>query len=362
MVGSDSPQLRATLAIQPLPEATLRVRDVGEFGLLERLQARVQARGRSKGAACQPAGLSLGIGDDAAVWQPSDHAHQVITTDALVQDVHFRFSTTSWRDLGWKSAAVNVSDLAAMGCHPRSLLVTLGLPAETLVADLLELYDGMLDLAERYVLDIVGGDIVSAPVFFLSVTAIGEAVGPLLRRDAGRPGDVLATTGSLGASAAGLRLLESGRKLGQGRDDLLLAHLRPRPRVAEGLALVEAGLRCGMDVSDGLLGDTTHVCERSGVSAVIETERVPLSPALREEFGDAALPLAIAGGEDYELLCAGSAEVIERARRALAALGTPLTVVGQLRERSPEAPLVQLVDARGRTIEPGQLSWDHFRG
>ncbi len=133
--------------LQSVPETTLRVRDLGEFGLLGRLEAQVDGRRSARGDDVRSARLVVGIGDDAAVWQPLDGARQVVTTDALIQDVHFDLSTTSWRDLGWKSAAVNVSDLAAMGAEPRLLLVTLGLPADALLADLLELYDGMLDLA-----------------------------------------------------------------------------------------------------------------------------------------------------------------------------------------------------------------------
>jgi len=117
-----------------------------------------------------------------------------------------------------------------------------------------------------------------------------------------------------------------------------------------------------MDVSDGLLGDTTHICERSGVAAVIETQLVPLAPALSAQFGDDALSLAIGGGEDYELLCAGPGEAIERARVALAGLGTPLTVVGRLIERSEKGPVIRLVDATGQSVKPRRLSWDHFRG
>jgi thiamine-monophosphate kinase len=347
------------LPAKPPSEGALRVRNLGEFGLIARLQAHLDAR-----LAASPSGrpaLALGIGDDAAVWSPLGQARQVVTTDALVQDVHFKLSTTSWRDLGWKSLAVNVSDLAAMGAAPRYALVTLGLPGDTSLSDVLELYEGMIDLAGRFELLIIGGDVVASPALLLSVTALGEATGDLLRRDAGRPGDLLAVTGTLGASAGGLRLLEAGRRPGQGSSRLFEAHLRPWPRVAEGAALVRAGLRCGMDVSDGLVGDTTHICEQSSLGALIEVDRVPVDPALRAEFGAEALQMAIAGGEDYELLCAGPAAAIERARTELSGLGTAMTVIGSLTDPPTEGPLVRLLDAGGRPVATERDSWDHFR-
>ena len=354
--GRGRPPVVSTNSATP---TMLRVRDLGEFGLIERLRRRVEAR-RPRRARAAAGGLLLSIGDDAAAWLPQPGARQVITTDALVEDIHFRRSTTSWRDLGWKALAVNVSDVAGMGAAPRYALVTLALPPDTAVIDLEELYDGMLDLAERYDVEIVGGDVVSAPVLMLNLTVIGEAGAELLRRDAARVGDLLAVTGSLGASTGGLRLLESGRRPAEGSAALFQAHQRPRPRVAEAAALVCAGVACGMDVSDGLLGDATHICERSGLGALIEVEAIPIHPDLRSEFGAEALVLAVGGGEDYELLCAGRPDVLERARAALAELGTPLTVVGRLVEQPAAKPLVRLVDRTGAPVEVGGASWDHF--
>jgi thiamine-monophosphate kinase len=248
-----------------------------------------------------------------------------------------------------------------MGAQPCYALVTLGLSPDIPVASLTELYDGMLDLTEDCGIELVGGDIVSAPIVIIGLTVIGETSGEILRRDAGRPGDVLAVTGTLGASSGGLRLLESGRRRGDGFDRLLEAHLRPRPRVAEGTMLVRSGIRCGLDLSDGLLGDTSHICERSGVGAVIDLERLPIDQRLRDEFGDQATSLAMAGGEDYELLCAGSAEGIERAANAMAWLDTSLTVIGRLVEQPVQGPLVRLLDGNGQEVQPTSLSWDHFR-
>lgn len=325
--------------------------------MIQLLRERVAARRGARSAG----GLELGIGDDAAVWRPAPGALEVITTDALVEDVHFRLRTTTWEDLGWKALAVNVSDLAAMGATPRYALVTVGLRPQLAVADVLALYDGMLELGERFSIDLVGGDIVAAPVFMVNITAIGEAAGPLLRRDAGRPGDLLAVTGTLGASRGGLTLLEAGRRPPDGPQRLFQAHLRPEPRVREGAALVAAGVRCGMDLSDGLLGDAARICERSDVMAVIEASRVPVDPALAATFPDRAIQMALGGGEDYELLCAAPAEIVDRATQALAALGTPLTVVGRLAPREESGPLVRVLGPTGEPLALDEQSWDHFR-
>jgi thiamine-monophosphate kinase len=334
----------------------LLVRDLGEFGLIRLLQQLSESR-----RAPRATDAELSIGDDAAAWLATPGARQVVTTDALVRDVHFELRTTSWRDLGWKSLAVNVSDVAAMGAAPRLALVTLGLERDARIPDLLELYGGLLDLAEATGTQLVGGDVVASAVFFVNVTVIGEAAGELLRRDRGQVGDLVAVTGTLGASAGGLRLLQAGQRPGSGSPRLFEAHLRPLPRVAEGAALVAAGLRCGMDVSDGLLGDLTHICERSGVGAVIRTDRVPVEPELSAAFGTEALGLALGGGEDYELLCAGPPALVEHAALSLASLGTPLTIVGELIPPPATDPLVCLVDAAGQRVAVERTSWDHFR-
>jgi thiamine-monophosphate kinase len=189
---------------------TLTVADIGEFGLISRLAWIVAPRGRDP---LQPevAG-SLGIGDDAAVWEPRPGFREVLTTDALIENVHFRHATSSWRDLGWKALAENVSDIAAMGARPTRAFVTVGVRPDTLVADLEELYYGFDELCRSLggaALEIAGGDTVSSPVTMLSITVIGEVAGDGLRRAAGRPGDVLAVTGTLGGSVGGLTLLDA---------------------------------------------------------------------------------------------------------------------------------------------------------
>jgi thiamine-monophosphate kinase len=390
------------------------VAELGEFGLIARL-AGTLAWPSAPGLA---PGLKLGIGDDAAVWAPTPATWSVITTDALVENVHFRLRTTSWHDLGWKSLAVNLSDVAAMGARPRYAVVCLGVPGDVAVAAIDEFGRGLAEAGARYGTALVGGDTVAAPCATISVTVVGETPPappgeepPLLRRAAGRVGDALAVTGTLGASAGGLRLLEAtaapaardvptaaplaahGTAANARHDEsaeltaagfrerrpsvaadagldarpdadaaaLRAAHLRPTPRVAAAALLLEHGVRCAMDLSDGLLGDAQRLADASDVGVVVEAARVPVAPALARRFPDAALALALGGGEDYELLCAAPADVLAAAAAALAAAGEPpLTIVGRLVAPPAAGPRVQVVDAAGApvTVSGGYV---HFR-
>lgn len=345
----------------------MRVSSLGEFGLIAHLDARLQ---RHPGLP-RPSDL-VGIGDDAAIWRPSPLAASVITTDALVAGVHFDLATTSWYDLGWKALAANVSDIAAMGAHPRLALVTLALAGDPPVAEVEALYDGMADLAAEYGVALAGGDTVRSPHLFLNLTVVGESepIGedgewPLLQRARARPGDLVAVTGHLGASGGGLRWLSGDRPAGAAESaaaPLVDAHLRPRPRVAEGLACVAAGLRCGMDLSDGLLGDLTRIAEAADVGAVIQAAAVPIHPALHALYPDDALTLALTGGEDYELCVCGPPPLLATAAALLEHRRLqPLTVVGHVVEAPASGPRVRVVDEQGQPIALGRGAWDHFR-
>jgi thiamine-monophosphate kinase len=346
------------------PDATIE--SIGEFGLIDRL-ARIVA-GTEHDPLRPTASGPINIGDDAALWQPEPETSEVLTTDALVEGVHFRLSTISWRELGWKALAENVSDVAAMGAVPTRAFVTLGLPRGTRVADLDELYQGMADL-QAFLLDdggydpaIVGGDVVASPVVFLSITVMGELRGPALRRASGKPGDLLAVTGALGGSAGGLALLEasSGPAGSPDARTLVALHRGPEPRVGEGITLAEAGLVCGMDLSDGLIGDASKLAYASGLAATIHADQLPLPPALTREFPNDAVAMALRGGEDFELLVAGPANRLEEASRLLAERNLmPLTIVGRLLEGTPG--VVNVVDVNGEPMSVAGGSWDHFR-
>jgi thiamine-monophosphate kinase len=269
-----------------------RLDELGEFGLLAELERR---------------GLAEGIEHDAAVIDGL-----VVTQDALVEGVHFRFDLLTWRETGARAAAVNLSDLAASGAEPVALLVSLGLPAETELEDVLELYAG---LNERGV-PVRGGDTTRADRVVLSVTALGRA-SRIPGRGGARPGDAVVVTGPLGAAGAAFRA----------------GTLPPVPdRVEEGKRLARVATAM-VDISDGLARDAGHLAERSGVRLAIELERVPLAPGA--ELDDVGF------GEDYELLAT-----------TRDALGFP--VVGRVEEGAG----VELT-LRG---EPYELaSWDHFR-
>ncbi len=232
-----------------------RLADLGELGLLEELERR---------------GLAHEIGNDAAQLDGF-----VITQDALVEGVHFRLDWISWRDLGFRAAAVNLSDLAASGATPHGLIVSLGAPAETRVADVLELYEGIAEAGAP----VVGGDTTRAASLVLSVTGIGRSEC-VPGRGGARPGDLIVVTGPLGAAGAAFR---------RG------AFVRPPLRLEEGRRLA-AHAHAMLDISDGIQTDAGHLARRSGCRVVIDLDRVPLAAGAEVED--------LAFGEDYELLAA----------------------------------------------------------
>jgi len=290
----------------------VKVSELGEFGVIERLATLLAAHGH----AAQNERLFAGIGDDAAVWLADGHA-LLATTDTMVAGVHFLPDKTAWADVGWKALAVNVSDIAAMGGRPELALVTLNLPAETDVESLDELYGGLADAAETMGVAIAGGDIVRADQFAISITVTGRGEFDntghprLLRRSGAREGDVIAVTGALGGAAGGLLVLSGEAEETDTSRPLLARHLRPCPRVAAGLAAIEAGIRCGIDISDGLMADLGHVCVASRAGAVVWADKLPIDAAVSASFDDKqALSLAATGGEEYELLLTGPASAM----------------------------------------------------
>ena len=332
----------------------MKARDLAEFGLIERLRRVVDREGVGVGLRGE---ALLGIGDDAAAWGAGTPI-RLGTTDTLVQNVHFTLETTSWRDLGWKALAVNISDVAAMGGNPEVALVSLGLPPETEVEGIEEFYEGMAECARAFRTAILGGNVSEAPVIVLTISLLGGVErGQMLTRSAARPGDVIAVTGYLGASAAGLRIL---------RDRLLLlpevslplkeAHLRPQPRLEEGRVLARHGVRAAIDISDGLIADLQHLCEASGVGACIRAADIPVHPAAKQAFGWEADELALSGGEDYELLFAAPEPVIVQACRESR---TPVTVIGEI---TADGGKVTLVHRNGEAVEVWRGGWEHFTG
>ena len=338
----------------------MKLSEIGEFGLIELLAREFGIEYPPRGAA-PPPGLLVGLGDDAVVTERRDAA-VIWTTDSMVAGEHFLPERTGWQDTGWKALASNVSDIAAMGGRPHLALVTLMLPGDFCVGDALALYRGLHECALEYGVTLGGGDIVRSPVFAVTVALSGWAHSPrlgqpmVLRRDAAKPGDLVAVTGTLGDSAGGVRLLIAGRT-GDTDDErrLIEAQQRPRPRVAVAEAALAAGLRCGIDVSDGLVQDLGHVAKASRASIVVDATKVPVGEALRRVWPDDALRLALSGGEDYELVLVGPKTAMDR---CVAASDNSLTVIGEV--VATESPVVRVMDAAGREIDLSRAGWDHF--
>ena len=336
------------------------VSEIGEFGLIQKLAQELGVvypppRGVRQG------NLLVGLGDDAVVTRRRDAA-TIWTTDTLVAGVHFLPEGVSWQDVGWKALAVNVSDIAAMGGTPDLALVTLALPADFEVDDALELYRGLREAAQAYGVTLGGGDLVRSPVFVVTVALSGLATpSPLgeplvLTRDAARLGDVVAVSGTLGDAAGGVRLqLDSTAAGAEASQELHRAQQRPAPRPELGREAVRAGLRCAIDVSDGLVQDIGHVADASRVMIRIDLVRVPTSEALREAFPSEAMGLALSGGEDYELLLVGPRPAVEGLIESSA---TPLTLIGEV--VSEDFARVSVVDETGREIPLPRGGWDHF--
>ena len=329
----------------------MRVKDIGEFRLIDMLIEVLDTQDADAGA------LTVAAGDDAAAWS-GPAGITVMTTDTLVDRVHFDLGRTSWRDLGWKSVAVNLSDIAAMGCRPAHSVVTLGLPGDTPVNGLTELYRGMVEACRRHGGILVGGDVVRSEALFVTVAMTGIAGsgdGPLLTRGAARPGDRVAVTGSLGSSAGGLKALVEGQVSNvEGAERLRAAHNRPEPRVREGVLLRRHGVEAAIDVSDGLVDDLAKLCRASGVGARVHADALPVDGALRAAFPSEWRELALSGGEDYELLFAAPPPVMDR---TLSALEVEATVIGEI---VAEAEGVAVLDAAGEPIALERGGWDHF--
>jgi thiamine-monophosphate kinase len=309
-------------------------------------------------APAAPHNLILGIGDDAAVWRPSRSNLSVITTDALVEDVHFTLAAMTPHDIGWRALAANLSDVAAMGARPVLATVALGVNSRSDAGWIRELYAGMAELAGRSGCAIAGGDITRSPAITLALTVVGE-VRPsnLKRRSGARSGDAVVVTGPLGASRAGLRLLDERPEVAA--DVRFAPAVRtfrtPEPRLAEGRWLAASrNVHALMDSSDGLSTDLARLCAASGVGALIDA--LPVDPAARavaDLLGDDPESYALNGGEDFALIAAVDSRALSYlSARYTGRFGIPLLRVGTC------VPEPGLRRADGSPVTPA--GWDHF--
>ena len=335
----------------------MKVSELGEFGLID-LLAKIAHRSRDKQTPAWQQ-LIIGIGDDAAAWH-SNATAQLVTVDSFIQDVHFSLAVSSWEEVGWKALAINLSDIAAMGGVPRYAVVSLALPETTEVEDITVLYQGMIELAEQTGVVIVGGDTSSAAQLMINITVLGNVQDEkenILTRSGARAGDKIAVTGYLGAASAGWEILRKKPRIkAKAIATLKEAFLHPFPRIAEGQLLLKQGIRTAIDISDGLCSDLGHICRASRLGACIEVDRIPVHPEVRANFSNKALELALSGGEDYELLFTGRAEVVNRVRGLTPC---PITIIGEM--TTDKRGQVTLIDSRGNPFEISKGGWEHFR-
>jgi thiamine-monophosphate kinase len=339
--------------------------EVGERGLLRHLRSRMPLG----------PGVLVGVGDDAAAVETG--ALTLVTTDVLVEGVHFRREWGPPSLIGRKALTVNLSDIAAMAGIPRFAVVSLCLPADVTVEFVDGLYDGLLERAAEAGVMIVGGNVSATPgPLTIDVTLLGQG-DRLLRRDGAKPGDLVVVTGTLGGAAAGLGFLLGGTRLGPegvlaatgawagDAPDALLscvrAQLDPAPPLAFGRALAEHDIvHAAMDLSDGLSGDLLTLCQESGVSAWIDGATLPVDPCaaqLEKEGGSDGFSLALHGGEDYQLLLAVPPGALDQLKDVAVVWDLPVTSVGEF---TPGPPALSMkFGDRMKRLRP--KSHEHFK-
>ena len=333
------------------------ISDIGEFELIRLLTSELTYDERTR----------VGVGDDCSVYEFGKGRYLLATCDMLIEDVHFSRKTASPFFIGCKAIASSLSDIAAMGGRPLFALASVGLPAATPQEFVQDLYIGIRSICRDHQTALVGGDTVRSPDrLVIDVAMLGESPnGSYVLRSGAKPGDVIAVTGTLGDSAAGLDLLNE--KISddntERRSCLIEAHLAPEPRTREGLFLNEQfRLHSMIDISDGLAGDLAHICESSKLGARIRSEQIPVSDSLQAVCRESSLSpaqYALAGGEDYELLFTLAPDEYSRLEEMWAGVfDIPLTRIGEM-VSAVEGILLVEPDGRERPLDA--RSFDHFR-
>ena len=324
----------------------MKLRDLGEFPFLRRLRDRLPTDHR----------VLLGVGDDcAAVTLPGT---TVLTTDAMVEGVHFRPEWTTLTTLGEKAFAINASDIIAMGGEPTFALLSLGVPQETEVEDLDTFFDGFLRAANDCGATLIGGNMSAAPCLMISVTLMGQTSHGVITRAGAKVGDDLYITGTLGDAALGLRMLRE-RRADSSAEHVKGRFLCPTIRFSVSRELAARHLVHAMiDVSDGLLQDLGHLCEASHVGAVVDAPALPLSLAYQIMLGKNHWETALTGGEDYELLFTVAQEQREEIVHLAQTSRCLITRIGHIVSR-PEGLTVRGQDGSPLTLT--RSGFDHFR-
>lgn len=337
----------------------MKIEDIGEFGLIETISKLVDKEQKKDGR------VSVGIGDDAAVVAPPDTGRMLLTTDTMVENVHFNRDYVSGEDVGYKAMATNLSDIAAMSGCPDYATVTLGLPRDMDVEFIKSVYRGLLECAMTYDTAIVGGDLTKSPKFFITVSLTGSAeIDNVRLRSHARPGDVIMVTGALGGAGAALKGLKAGARPGRGIPKaLFLRYARPEPRLLEGRLAGRSGAGAIQDISDGLLADLGHICRSSGLGAKIRLPDIPVFPESKKLPGltaSSALRFALTGGEDYELIITAQPDKSGIIKAKVEGdIKTKVTIVGEIIEGGTG---VEVVNAEGRIVTQKRTGYEHFTG
>jgi thiamine-monophosphate kinase len=330
----------------------MKMKDIGEFGFIDRIKPETLFGQDS---------VIKGIGDDCSVHRSVGDFVTLLTTDMLVEDVHFRRDSIPPEKLGRKSIAVNLSDIAAMGGIPKQALISVAIPDTVRVEYLDSVYTGMKSMAREFEVNLLGGDTTSSPLHLvINVALVGEAPEEeVLYRSGAVREDIIFLTGPVGASAAGLDSLLANRSF-DGQDALVDAHLDPRPHVKAGRIIASQRVAHSMiDVSDGLAGDLGHICNESKVGAMIEEDKLPTTELFRsycERFELDPLKLSINLGEDYVLLGTVPEKSADKLAKALESGGCEFFPIGRI----VGEPGIRLLARDGSTREIKPSGWNHF--
>jgi thiamine-monophosphate kinase len=334
----------------------MNLKEIGEFGFIKKI---------SRGCLIRPDNIIKAIGDDAAAFISEPDRLTLITTDLLVERIHFLRNAISGFDLGYKSLAVNLSDIAAMGGTAREAFVSIAIPDDCHLDYLEAIYNGIKDLAAKFDVNVLGGDTTSSKVDLIINIVVQGTVpkNELLCRDAARPGDVIFSTGFLGDSKAGLHLiLNQIAADNETLEALLKAHLLPQPHLPEGCFLArQAGVHAAIDTSDGLSSDLAHIAEESRVGARLFAEKIPISQNLTDfctRFNFDPVDYALSGGEDYTLLLTIAPENADKIASAFEEeFKRPLFAIGEITAKKH----IALVYPDGETKPLIPTGWDHFK-
>ena len=333
----------------------MTLKSIGEFGFIKKI---------SRGCLIRPDHVIKSIGDDAAAFTVESGLVSLITTDLLVERIHFLRKSISGFDLGYKSLAVNLSDIAAMGGNAREAFISIAIPENCPLEYLEALYDGIKNLAARFDVNILGGDTTSSKEDLIINIVVQGTVdrAQMLCRDAACPGDIIVSSGYLGDSKAGLHLILNN--LPTDTEDfqaLYRAHVLPEPHLDEGRFLAsQPGTHAGIDSSDGLSSDLGHIAEESQVGATLYSDKIPVSEALIKfcsKFDFDPVEYALSGGEDYTLLCTIAPESAEEtAAKFQAEFKRPLFLIGEINDKSG----LTLTSPNGSSKPIGLTGWNHF--